>query len=75
MALVYHSVPLAAILDVRYKEFMMRLGPNVKHVIDCHECNEEVISRVKSHALTYRQKAVCPAMIPLSDVAVSNFEE
>ena len=48
MHLIYHSIPLPVLLDPRYKEFMLRFGPNVQHVIDCHETNEEVIARFKS---------------------------
>jgi phenylalanine-4-hydroxylase len=48
MAIIYHSVPLAVILNPKYRDFMYRFGKNTKHIIDCHEANEEVIARFKS---------------------------
>lgn len=53
----------------------MKLGPNVKHILDCHECNEEVISRTRSHTMTYRQQIVCPLLIPLSKAELINYEK
>lgn len=75
MHLIYHSVPLKVLLDPRYKDFMMRFGANVRHVIDCHETNEEVIARFKSQQLSSRHSIVCPSLIPLSPVAVRNYEK
>lgn len=60
--------------DARYKDFMMRFGANVRHVIDSHETNEEVIARFKSQQLSSRHSIVCPSLIPLSPVAVRNYE-
>ena len=74
MHLIYHSIPLAVLLDPRYKEFMLRFGDNVQHIVDCHETNEEVISRFKSQQLSSRHSLVCPSIIPLSPLAVRNYE-
>jgi hypothetical protein len=75
MHLIYHSIPLAVLLDARYKDFMQRFGPNIQHVLDCHETNEEVIARFKSQQLSSRHSLVCPSIIPLSPVAVRNYEQ
>jgi hypothetical protein len=74
MGLIYHSVPLKVALDYKYKQFMLNFGANVKHILDCQESNDEVMSRVKGYQLTNRHKQVCPHMIPLSPIAVNNFE-
>lgn len=74
MHLIYHSIPLKVLLNERYKEFMLRFGGNVRHIIDCHETNEEVIARFKSQQLTQRHSKVCPSLIPLSPVALRNYE-
>ena len=47
--LIYHSVPLAVILNENYKRFMYQFGLNVKHVIDCYESNDEVLGKVKGY--------------------------
>lgn len=52
MHLVYHSIPLKVLMDERYREFMRNFGANVKHIIDCHETNEEVVARFKSQLLS-----------------------
>ena len=52
MHLIYHSIPLKVLMDERYREFMRNFGANVKHIIDCHETNEEVIARFKSQLLS-----------------------
>ncbi len=68
MVLIYHSVPLKAILHPEYKRFMLSFGAKVKHIIDCKESNDEAIARVKSFNLQERQKQVCPSFIPISKV-------
>jgi hypothetical protein len=72
MALIYHSVPLAVILNPKYRDFMYRFGKNTKHIIDCHEANEEVIARFKSQQLSSRHALVCPSLIPMSPVVLNN---
>lgn len=42
---MYHSVPLKCILNEKYRDFVNKFGPNVKHIFDCAESNEEIISR------------------------------
>ena len=69
MALIYHSVPLACLLNDKYRRFMLKFGSNVKHIIDCHETNDEVISKTKGHTLTQRHSKVCPHLIPLPKTA------
>ena len=54
---------------------MYSFGPNVRHIIDCHETNEEVIAKYKSQQLTTRHSIVCPSLIPLSPVALRNYEK
>lgn len=73
MHLIYHSIPLKVLLNDKYRDFMMKFGPNVRHIIDCHETNEEVIARFKSQQLSQRHKLVCPSLIPLSPVATKNY--
>jgi hypothetical protein len=75
MHLIYHSVPLKVLLNPRYRDFMYGFGPNVKHVIDCHETNEEVIARFKSQQLSGRHALVCPTLIPMSPVALKNYQK
>lgn len=72
---MYHSVPLKVVLNAQYKQFMLSFGANVKHVLDCQESNEEVISRTKGFTLSERHKVVCPEMIPMSPIAVTNYEK
>jgi hypothetical protein len=73
--LIYHSVPLKVLLNQQYKDFMFKFGPNVRHIIDCHETNEEVIAKFKSTQLTQRHSMVCPALIPLSPLALTNYQK
>jgi hypothetical protein len=54
---------------------MLSFGANVKHILDCQEANDEVISRTKAYALSNRHKHVCPHMIPLSPITVNNYEK
>lgn len=72
---MYHSVPLKVVLDPRYREFMRSFGPASQHILDCHEANDEVIARFKSQQLTSKHQLVCPALIPLSDVALKSYEK
>ena len=75
MALIYHSVPLSVILNPKYRDFMYRFGSNTKHIIDSHEANEEVIARFKSQQLSQRHALVCPSLIPMSPVVVTNYQK
>lgn len=52
VSIVYHVIPLKVLINERYREFMMRFGANVRHIIDCKETNEEVIAKFKSQQLT-----------------------
>jgi hypothetical protein len=60
------------ILNPKYRDFMYRFGPNTKHIIDCHEANEEVIARFKSQQLSQRHALVCPSLIPMSTVVLNS---
>jgi ribonuclease Z len=54
MSVMYHSIPLNCLLNENYKQFMMSFGPKVKHIIDCHETNDEVMNRAKSYNINKR---------------------
>ncbi len=70
---MYHSVPLNCLLNDNYKQFMMSFGPKVKHIIDCHETNDEVMARARSYNLHKRHSQVCPGLIPLSPVELKAY--
>jgi hypothetical protein len=54
---------------------MYQFGSNVKHIIDCHETNDEIIGRTKAYALSSRHKTICPSLIPLSGHALKYYEQ
>jgi hypothetical protein len=74
VAIMYHSVPLSVIMNDHYKQFMKMFGPNVKHVIDCIESNNEVIARGKGYQHYMRLKLVCPHFLPISEIPVNYYE-
>lgn len=49
---VYHSIPLSVLVNERYRDFMRSFGPQVEHIIDCKEANNEVIGRNKGYSLS-----------------------
>lgn len=49
------------------KEFMMKFGPNVTHILDCPESNKEEYARSKAFQLSQMIKQICPLLVPVSD--------
>lgn len=64
---VYHSVPVAVMMDPKYLKFMAeKFGKQVNHILDCPEFNIPVLSKSKATFFTDRIKMVCPLLFPTS---------
>jgi len=67
MHLMYYSILLEVLLNLRYRGFMYSFGLNVKHMIDRRETNEEVTAKFKSQQLTGDTQS-CPTLTLISSV-------
>ena len=61
---VYHSMPRSVFLTPEYLEAVSRLGPNVKHVLDCPDSNLPTLARSKANFLMEKIALVCPLLFP-----------
>ena len=76
MAFVYHSVQSKKVLENEdYLSFMNRFGPDTKHIIDCRDINEEVITRINAYKLTQRYNIACSRLFPIHDVMLKSHLE
>lgn len=57
MSVVYHSMPVSVIKNPIYrKEFMLKFGDHVQHILDTPETNKPELARKKALLLTKRIK-------------------
>ena len=67
-SLVYHSMPLACVMNPIYRqEFMSKFGGDVTHILDCPESNREEYARSKAFSLSHMIKQICPLLIPVTE--------
>ena len=67
-SLIYHSMPADCVMNPIYRrDFMMKFGPHVTHILDCPESNKEEYSRSKAFQLSQMIKQICPLLVPVTD--------
>ena len=65
---IYHSIPKSVFVNDDYQNLMIgKFGPEVKHILDCKECNLPVLSKSKAAYFTDQIKQICPLLFQVYD--------
>ena len=71
---VYHSMPSECVMNPLYrKDFMLKFGPDVAHILDCPETNKEEWARGKAFTLSHIIKQICPLLIQVSEQDLEDY--
>lgn len=69
-------MPMTVLQNPIYrKEFMLKFGEHVQHIMDCPETSRPERSRNKGFVHTARVKQICPLTIPVTEAELADYNQ